>query len=223
MYFKYKLPSNGEIEIDIFDTKSFLNGDYNLPNVSVRNIFKKGVGKTAFKKIFEDSKGQYIIWNKEHIYLKDFDFMSIDQLIHKIDVAVKTNKHWILHEDDILASLFINSDKIGFIDELSCFETIIPQIGIGITGSKKQEVLCKLSERLYAKDRWKYKITLVPEDEKLLGVVADRTYYFSDFCNLIMRGNIRVVNLDTYKDEIEPVIVEKVNIFKRIVQKIFKS
>lgn len=224
MNLKYTLSSGTTIEMENYDIKGMFNNDYNRPTITVNNIFKKKRGKKVNKKILTDCYGQHIIWNNEKVYLKLFNGYTTEELIKMVNICVKKEDPWILFNDDIYAAFIANNESLGFLVDMPMFETLIPQMGIGIVGSKTTKVLCQLSEKQYKKDQWSYKVTMEPVEEKYRGVVPDKHFYFDDFCSLMKKGQIEIVNKNTYNPEsIVSESPEKTNALKRFFKKVFKK
>lgn len=161
------------------------------------------------KKLFKDEKGIYIVWDSQKVYLNDFDYTPYNELIKKVNQSVEKHDRWYVMEDEIWATFYKESEKVSIVTELPVYDTIIPMMGIGLYSDKTVPVLTKLSFNQYSKKNMHYKITLTPENEKLLGYVASQSYYFSDFCSMLFSGIFTLVEREKYKDELKKKLLEE--------------
>ncbi len=132
-------------------------------------------------------------------FFKDYEYMSVDQLIEFID---STDEKWKIFDEYILATFLKDTENIGLVYKLKEFDLIASSLlGIGVTGSNSKEIecLCVPTEREYKKNEWTYKITIEAEDENLRKYYAGETYYFCDFVSHIKDGIIKIVNKNNYK------------------------
>lgn len=203
MIAKYTL-SDGS-RISVFLWSDFLEGEIWRGTCEVATINKKGQRSDheVEKKLYTDDHGIYFMWRlagskvKEKVYLMDFDYLPYAALIHKLNQGIAKKDSWYVFNDDILATFLKESDKVAIKADLPVIEMIVPMMGIGLTGDKKVTVLCKLSEKQYTKDRWGYKITLVPDNEDPM--IPPKHMYFSDFCSFLRKGIYALVDRETYK------------------------
>lgn len=205
----YTLKSGKKISVFLWD--DLLEGETFRGTADVRAIKEDGYysSKECKKKLFKDDTGVYIVWDSQKVYINSYDYMSADTLVSKLAEGVEKEDRWFVRDEEIWATLMHESDKIGILCELPMYDMLIPSMGIGMTSDKYVEVLCVFSEHRYKKDKWSYKVTLVPENEKLQEYVASRHFYFSDFCSMLQSGHMRFVLKDEYKVEIEKARQEK--------------
>lgn len=142
-----------------------------------------------------DANGVYFFYLGKKHYLRDFDCISVDEIISLIEKEREKHSNCFMYSDELLAVMVRYSNEIGFVCNLPVFETVIPKLNMGITGEKTEKVVCKLSEKRYKKGEWGYKITLEPADENLKSVIASREFYFDDFCRILIRGDADLVKL----------------------------
>ena len=202
MYAKYKL-SNGEI-LCVYLTENILNNENYSASTVAYALTKEGFrDDTNEIKLYvkKNRNGElFFEYKNEKILFKNFDYMTIDQLIENLSLD---ESKYRINNDDILATFLKDTDNIGLICELAEYDTFFAFVfGIRMTDQQhgeKIECLCIPTEKEYKKDEWKYKITIEAEDEELRNYCAEETYYFSDFVSHIIRGNIKLVNRNNYK------------------------
>ena len=195
------------------------NLKYNLPNRSVEVYPKKidgSYGRRAKKRICTDEKGIYFVWNKQRVYVEDYEYRTVDQLIE----AIKNGERLVT--DDFLATLYRDFDNFGVIAPLHTWDMKIPMMGIGLTGDNTVDVLCDFDEGRYRREDWHYKVTLVAHDEEMKDVCASRNFYFSDFCSLVQSGHIQIVNKPQWLAERKRKAEEKAREDAKFINKVKK-
>lgn len=156
-------------------------------------------------------------WDGEIFQFKNFEALSVDALIQKIETArseaSRTGSRPWVNSDEALLTFFKYSTDIGIVAKVECFSTVVPYLGFGLkgTGSKIARVLMVPTEDRYKKLDWHYKIDLKAYDEEKYGTYIGREHlYFSDLWSIIVeRPDIyELVNLNTYLNEPNPVLFE---------------
>ncbi len=155
-------------------------------------------------------------WDGETFKFKDFEALTVDELIEKVDAArakaLATGHRPWMSEHEALCTFLKYSDNIGVIAEVECFNTVIPEMGIGLkgSGSKIARVLMVPVEDRYKKTDWHYKIDLEPYGEEYKPLVGREHPYFSDFWSTVVnRPDIyRLVNLEKYLVQENPILFE---------------
>ena len=147
-------------------------------------------GKEIRKNLHKDEKGLFFYWDRIPVYVNEFTYYSAEELIALVDKAIETND-WVF-EDDILATLLKESDKLNVVYPLPKIDMVIPFLGFAITGTKTKETVCKFTEDRYKKEEWHYKVSLAPVDESMNMTVVSRHPYFSDLCTEIRKGEVKL-------------------------------
>ena len=176
----------------------FLDGEFYRGETDVVPIKKDKFlhdGKDRKVKVEEDGS---FMWGSEKIYLKDFEADTVPVMAQRIKKAVEENDRWQVSEDEILATFLKYADDVIILADMPRFTTIIPMVGIGLTGDETMRVACVLSEDRYKKSSWHYKITLTPNDLQDKAMVASEHLYFGDFCSMLFRGNCELVSKAGY-------------------------
>ena len=125
-----------------------------------------------------DENGMYFTFEDHKVYLNDFEHMSYEDLIDKIEEGKKKDDRWLVRDDDVLATFLKETDKVLVKTKLPAFDIVIPEIGVGLTSNNYCEVLTVPTEKRYKKKDWEYKITLEYEDKNLRTQIASQTYYY---------------------------------------------
>ena len=140
-------------------------------------------------------------YHGEIIHLNNFEFTPLDKLIEKVEKSVAANDRWGVMSEEALATIMQESENIGFVMDVECFDTLIPCMGIGMKSNDKTiKCLMVPFEDQWKKDDWHYKIELRPYEEALRPLVGRETMYFSDFWSMVMcdKRFIQVVDLRTF-------------------------
>ena len=216
----YTLDNENKIELFMWD--DFFKNDTFRKYAEVTAIYGDKRGRECKKKLFKDENGLYIVWNDKKIYLNEFDYMTVQDLIVAVQTCVDNKDRWRLDDDSICATIMKETDKIGFVLDMPAYDMVIPQMGIGLVGDKEYSVLCIPTEKQYEKDRWFYKFTLECECEELRKFIPSRHFYMSDFCSLLKEGHIKVVERQKFKEEIEQKYAEQEKESRKFSTKIKK-
>ena len=157
----------------------------------MRKTIEIYLGKRTIKKnLHKDENGCFFYWDKQKIYVKDFVYLSAEELVDVVKTAI-ANGDWV-NEDTILATLLNESDKLNIVYPLPKVDMIVPFLGISICGTKTKETVCKFTEERYKKEQWHYKVSLAPVDENMNMTVVSRHPYFSDLCSEIRTGKVEL-------------------------------
>ena len=193
MNYSYTVGENEVIKILQF---SDMFEDTCIREADAVQLFVNGKFKESPVIFYEvDAGGIWFYKNGRKHYLRDFDCISVDKMIELIEKEREENSNCFMYSDELLAVMVRYCNDIGFVCNLPVFETVIPEMNIGITGERTEKVVCKLSEKRYKKGEWGYKITLEPADENLKGLISSREFYFDDFCRILVRGDADLVKL----------------------------
>lgn len=198
---RYKL-KNGE-NILVYLWTDILDGEDYRESTSCNKYNKDGyidaskdyeikIQKDENKKLFFEFEGEKIMFD-------DYEYMTVNELIEKINSGNDMLKD--IRDDEVLATFLKDTESVGLICELDEFDVFAKSLfGFGMTSSddNKLECLCIPTEKKYVKSHWSYKITLEAEDESLREHYASETYYFSDLISHIRSGMITLVNRNTY-------------------------
>ena len=145
-----------------------------------------------------------VVYYGETIHINEFNYMPLEELIEKVEEGIRINDRWVARHEDALATLMKESDRIGFVMEVECFNTIIPGLGIGLKGSGSPKVECLMVpfEDRWNKKDWHYKVELRPDNENLRPMVGRETLYFSDLWDSVTRGVwIKLVDREKWRAE----------------------
>lgn len=189
MYAKYTLPDGTRFRSFLWDDiqdNEVLRGYAEInrmrPNGSVNPIEIR-------KKLQKDDKGVYIVWRTgngktQKVYLNEFDYMPYDTLVDEVQRAIDVQNRYLVEDDDILATFMRCSDEVIIQADMPKQDLMLP-FGLSSSGDEIS-VPCHLSESQYPKKMWSYKITLEPN---VAGVAYSSSYYFSDFCSMLKKGD----------------------------------
>lgn len=211
---------NGE-QLSTFLWSDLINEELFRDKIEVQKLENNGWSKPLKRKILKDDMGVFFYWNKEKIYVNDYDYMSVEEAIKYIENQKTYRGPYF--KDMLFATMMKDTSNIGIIFELPVFETIIPHMGIAFTGDKRVKVLCVPTERRYKKNEWGYKISLEAENKKYQNFIASENLYFSDFASMVLSGKAQIVVKDEFLKEqerlskIKPTLKEKIlKFFKKI-------
>lgn len=195
--------------LETFMWEEMLRNETYRGTTEVIPIYGERRGRKCNKKLYSDDRGIYIIWNGENVYLNEYDYMSAEELIEKLEEGKKRGDRWCVYDDEICETFLRETDKIGVVLDMPVFEVVVPQLGIGLTGSTEVSVLCIPTEKHYTQSRWSYKFTLECENEELRRYIPSRDFYFSDFCSFLKSGIAQLVIKDEFKKETEEKYAER--------------
>lgn len=168
-------------------------------------IYKDRVSDEEVCTLIPDtSTGVPIIEYKgEKINVEEYDHMPLEELLDKVEECQRKDDRWAIRQDDALATIMKESDRIGFVMEVNCFDTIVPGLGFGFKSDRiKMEALMIPFEDRWKKNDWHYKIELMAEEEEVRPLVGRETMYFSDLWSSVMTGKwIRIVDRNKYREE----------------------
>lgn len=192
MYNNYKL-RNGKI-LSIFTwpffKSSFLNKDkYVVKKLEGREIDLNGRDVTDLfhVNLLKDNKGFYFMYDAEKVYLNNYIYLSIKELINKIHYG-----NFII--DDFISTLKKESKNIVIIEKIPEF-----------SGDKlydenihMKEVACELVDDKYKECLWYHYIETVPIDEEDRKIYGKNRYYVSDLYFLIKNGYFKMFDKKEY-------------------------
>ena len=195
---------NGK-KITVFMWDDFLQNETYRQVADVHTLTPDGHSnrREIHKKLFKDDHGVYIVWDSKKVYLNDFDALSVDALISKIQSTIDSERWWPFYSDEIWATFMRHSDEIGIIADVRVYDMIVPGLGIAFTGDKTIETVCvPFFDERYDRENLSYKIQFKCAIPAMQSIVSKETMYFSDFCSSIMSGRIKLVNLATRREEL---------------------
>ena len=213
---------NNGCRLETFLWNDILKDDTFRETIEVTPIYGKKRGRTCKKKMFKDKRGVYIIWNKNKVYLNEYDFLTAEKLIAKIEKGKALNDRWYVSDDEILATFLKETNKIGIVIDMPAYDMVCPQLGIGFVGNKEYSVLCIPTEKQYSKPDWAYKFTLECECEDLRRYIPSRHFYFSDFCSFVKQGLADIVLKEEFKKDIEQKHAKQIEEENRLRNKVAK-
>lgn len=145
----------------------------------------------------------YFKYNGEIIEYDSFDHMTFDELLSKVEQGIKNGNRWEVYEDEALATIMRETDRVGFVMEVNCFDVVVPQFGFGVRSDRnKIKALMIPFEERWKKDDWHYKIELCAENEATREATGYETMYFSDLWSGVMSGKwIKLVDRAKYREE----------------------
>lgn len=143
------------------------------------------------------------------IHLNNYVYMPVDEMVAKLAEASEKQDRWFVSQSDGLATIMGDTENVGFVMEVDCYETIVPGLGLALksTGGPKVETLMIPVEDRWRKKDWHYKIELMPADEELRRLTGKKTMYFPDFWDFLMPGfdgtkpTYKMVNRKKYEQE----------------------
>lgn len=145
-------------------------------------------GRPVNKDVFFDEPDPYFIWNREQVYIREFEYKTVDEL------AQMQEKGEYLFDHDIWATLIRDTDNFAIVDTVRGYD---PKI---LLKAKKKPVNPYLNstcipetDDMYA-NHWQYKVTFKTLEEELRKTTCANTYYFSDFAQMIQTGQIKIIN-----------------------------
>ena len=192
---------NNGIKLSTNISMEYLEEAKNLKDIKIFRIKHNKKCKPFTKKIFSDTLGTYFVYNNQAIYLKDFDYIPAEKLVEKTNKMADSNEYELsIHSflNELLATLIKEPDKIAFICNLYPICATIPGKKTVFNGKDKIQVLCKLSDKYYSSRFCEYKVSLVPTNAKYIHYFRKQEFYFIDFCEMLLRGQIRVVLKDAF-------------------------
>lgn len=196
----YKLDNGCHLEIFLWSDVA--EGETFRKTIEVTPFYGKTQGRSCKKELFKDDHGVYIIWNSKKIYLNEYSYYGVNELISEIEKSKIENSTHYVSNDEILATFIKCHNEIGVVLDMPAFDFIFPSFGFGSVGNKEYTVLCVPTEKHYKTTNWFYKFSLECECEELRKYIPYRDFYFSDFCSLVRQGIITIVEKDKFKKEI---------------------
>lgn len=187
MYNNYKLKSGKELSVFALDsfktclcdrekcTSKKLDGyeiDFNGSYIS--NLFHVD--------LLKNDKGFYFVYDDEIVYINDYLFFSIKELINKI-------RYDSISIDEFIRTLKKESRNIVIIEK-------IPYINNDIIDIK--EVACKLVDDKFKESLWLYNIEIEPIDEENKKIYGNYRYYVSDLYFFIKTGYFKIFEKKEY-------------------------
>ena len=154
------------------------------------------------KKKHEDDT-EYFEYDGEIIDCDNFDYMSFDELLERVEHGLKEKDKWAVYEAEALATIMRETDRVGFVMDVNCFDHVFPWLGMGFkSDTNKITALMVPFENRYKKDSWSYKIELHAENEETRRLTGSETMYFQDLWGGIMSGtHIKIVDRTKYREE----------------------
>lgn len=188
-------------KVEVFLRSQLLEGKPWSDKIEIRPLNSKDqpLKRKIVPLVLDEDNRYYFEYKNSRIYVDNYEFDSLENIIVRIQKAISEHDRWKVSQDEMLATFMRDTDELAFVASLPVFDFIIPSLGIGTTGDNYVEMLC-VPEIYgnYPKNEWGYKIAIKPENEKLRPYVANKSYYFSDFCHLIINGDIKVVKKSEY-------------------------
>lgn len=183
-------------------------------------INKYGEDKSFFKTIYSDENGdRYFMYNKKRVYFKDYDRMSYDELMKRVEAG-----YWVT-SDDILAT-FLNTPIEDIVIEMDVplYSTISLSLGLAFTSGDTIRTICQPYLDKYKQNEWHYKMGFIPCNPELRKVCAARNYYFMDLAAMIRNGDVKLTTREAWKDNVEAqqAAINR-NIFTRLTNRFRKK
>ena len=205
------------IKLTTFLWSDLVQGDDYRGVIEVQRIRHNKPGKPFKKKIFKDSHDVYFVWDGKKVYINEYDYMPVAEMVNYIEEQRMERSGWF--EDKLFATIMRDTENVGVLFDLPVYEMVIPYIGIAFTGDKEVKTLCVPTEKHYKKTSWGYKFSLEPENEAYRGVISSRDMYFSDFASMVLSGHADIVVKSEFLEEqkkiasYKPTFAEKVKSF----------
>ena len=189
--------------------------------IEVQRIKHNKPCKPFKKKIFKDSHDIYFVWDGKKVYINDYDYMPVSEMVKFIEDARINRIGWF--EDKLFATIMRDTENVGILFDLPIYEMIMPAIGIAFTGDKEVKTLCVPTSKHYAKSSWGYKFTLEAANKDYRKSIASRDLYFSDFASMVLSGHADIVVKDDFIEEQKRIAEYKPTIKERIMSLIQKK
>ena len=219
----YYNTANGT-RLEVFMWSDFFDNNDWRGVAEVTPIYGTKRGKECKKNLHKDTRGLYIIWDRQKIYLNDFHYDSASVMAKKIAECVEKKDRWIVSDDEICATFMKDTKNIGLIIDMPVYNMVIKELGIGIVGDNECTALCVPTEKVYSKNQWYYKFTAECDCVKLREIIPSHNFYMSDFCSLLKTGHVKMVDKNKYIAEVqakEKAKKEEQKLFANKVKKFF--
>ncbi len=149
------------------------------------NELEKGCYNGKFRKckVLKDSKGAYFAYRGKNIYVQDFIWISVEELIKQLQNKDKTDQFPNL-EEKIIATFIKDTENVAISEK-----------------TEKGEVFyAPIETPLYQKKDWGYKIPIKEIDTSTRTFKEDanhRALYSCDLANLLEKGYFKLLNKST--------------------------
>lgn len=134
----------------------------------------------------------YFMYGAERVY--------VDSFIHIPFESINTTNGRLDGRALALSMMAHGIENVGVYMEIPCFDYILPELGFGILGDKKQMMLCKITEKSY-KVCAGYKIELTPALEVYQKLFPNQRFYIDDFAKIVKSSRATIVNLAPAMEE----------------------
>lgn len=182
--------------------------------IEVQRIRHNKPGKPFKKKIFKDAHDVYFVWDGKKVYINDYDYMPVSEMVKYIDEQRVQRGGWF--EDKLFATMTRDTENFGIIFELPVYEMVMPAIGIAFTGDKEVKALCVPTEKHYPRASWGYKFTIETENKDYRKSISSRDMYFSDFASMVLSGHVDIVVKDEFIEEQKRIAAYKPSFTEKI-------
>lgn len=151
-----------------------------------------------------------VVYRKgEVIYLDNFDYTPLSEMINKLNQCVEQKDRWIISNDEVLATFIHEKDKLGLVSTVENLGRRCVYWGdTGVTLEDSDEVLLVPFEDEYTIEDWHYKMEFRALDPVVHESVRGIRTYTDDIIDMIKMGIYRVVDKDEYLKE-HPMQVEE--------------
>lgn len=199
----YTMKDGSKISIFLYD--EMLRDENWREDVFVQPVRVNAEGRIVLKdkeqklKLFKNDTGLYIMWNGQKVYIKDFDADNVHDMSVRLAKAVEANDRWAVSDDEIIATLMKYSEDVIIEADMMKREIVSPYFGISLgCPDNRASVACVLSEEMYKKSNWGYKIGLRPNDLMDQVRYGSDNYYTIDFCDMLKRGLFKLYSKADY-------------------------
>lgn len=218
MYAKYKMKT-GEI-VTCFLWEDMLDSDKHF--LRTNETYTVNNKEEHLDILFdENTHKKYFIYKGEKKYFDDFEYPHYEDLLKDIKSYP---------DNEILACFLKESEKICIVNKTNKVDTILPFVGLSMCDGEKtvNTIMIPKEDGKYKKSNWHYKIEFTNIFETMNNFCSSCTYYFSDFCDLLKSGVIKLEEKDSFLTSVETfrdtyiaqVQKENSNIFLKLIANI---
>lgn len=190
MYSIYKL-KNGKIlsffTCEFFKSCLLNNSKHIVKKLEGREIDLDGryITNLFHVDLLKDDNGFYFIYDDEKVYVNDYIYLSVKELINKI-------RYENINIYEFISTLIREGDNVIVVEK-------IPRINDDLSGNINiKEVPCKLVDDKYKESLWLHHIEMIPIDEKERKIYGKSKYYVADLYFFIKTGYFKIYEKSEY-------------------------
>lgn len=169
-------------------------------NISIYEIDNNQIINEIISDVYQENNCLFFNYENYKISVMDFDSLSVDELIEKIN-----NNDSSITDSVIYWTLIKDTENVAIIDKRQVPDSIIAGLLRSYSGEnpRYEEVLCLPTAKHHQKSDWSYKIELMPISKEDKIIYGPNTMYFQAFCSFVKNGFIKIVNKNKINQKVK--------------------